>query len=243
MGDPWYVNMEGQFKGPFTARQLKNLALQRSISPETCVRKGTDGRWVKAELVKGLFVQEPVPAADQPGDTSGTAAATSASDEKSPTVLSPDRRVAPRVLAIGFLVAFALIGRAGVLPTIFFCASVAMLLSSFPRYVIDRRELQREFVLLFYPVHIKRWPLRQFEAIETDLEFQLPFWTVIFFGWNWLIVRFLDFIVPWMGGSYIIWLRTFDRDRILAWQGNRESDFKTNLQTLEETTGLPVQRR
>jgi len=243
MVDSWYVKSEGQPKGPFTANQLKKLALQRSISPRTVVRKGAAGRWVQAGRVKGLFPQKAGPASDPTDGAAGTHQTAEASVNEMPAVLSPNRRVVPRLIVIGCLIVFALVGAAGWLPTVFFCASVALLLSSFPRYRINRQELQREFVLLFFPVHIKRWSLRQFEAIETDLEFHLPFWTVIFFGWNWLIVRFLDFIVPWIGGSYIIWLRTWKRSRILAWQGNGEADFKANIETLQQMTGLPIERR
>ena len=119
---------------------------------------------------------------------------------------------------------------------------MALLLSSYPRNQISRDEFQREIAILFMPVHAKRWPLRRFRTIQTDLEFRLPLWTIIFFGFTWLMVRSLDLFMPWMGGSFIIRLRTWKKADIVAWQGNSESDFRANLQTLQAMTGLPVER-
>ena len=244
MGAEWYVNVTGQIKGPFTSDQLKRFALQNSISPRTGVRKGTDGRWVQADRIKGLSFDKAAQGGEQTEDAVRTqvtpeAAVTGAEF----TVLSPHRRITPRVIALGCLIVFALIGTAGAFQKAFFCGSMALLLGTFPRYRVNRQELQCEFVLMFCPVHTKSWPFNRFEAIETDLDFQLPFWTIIFFGWNWLMVKFLDFIVPWMGGSYMIWLRTWKRDRVLAWQGNGDTDFQSNLETLQRVTGLPIERR
>jgi hypothetical protein len=41
--------------GPLSASQIKQIANVGHIRPDTLVRKGTDGKWVNAERVKGHF--------------------------------------------------------------------------------------------------------------------------------------------------------------------------------------------
>ena len=43
-------------------------------------------------------------------------------------------------------------------------------------------------------------------------------------------------------GEYKLWLRTESDERVLAWQGNGEGNFRRNLEILEDILGLPVMR-
>lgn len=55
----WFVRKGDKTHGPFTSHQLKQLAGQSKIGPETKVRRGNDGQWVAAQKVKGLFPTKP----------------------------------------------------------------------------------------------------------------------------------------------------------------------------------------
>jgi hypothetical protein len=57
-----------------------------------------------------------------------------------------------------------------------------------------------------------------------------------------LMVWLLDWLIPWAGGEYKLWLRMLAGHRVLAWQGNGESNFRQNLNILEDISGLPVVR-
>ena len=59
---------------------------------------------------------------------------------------------------------------------------------------------------------------------------------------NVLAIWLLDWLIPWAGGDYKLWLRTKSDQRVLAWQGNGEANFRRNLEILEEVSGLPVTR-
>jgi hypothetical protein len=244
VGAVWFVDVDGQSKGPLTPGQLRELALKKRILPQTRVRKGADGRWVQAGQVRGLFEDPGVPAGDaaRPAQRSEQPADEDAADTK-PTTLVPVRNVKVRLLVLACLIVLGLIGSATWYAKAFFCGSMVLLLGTFPRYQLSGKKLEREFFLVFRRVQHKSWRLVSFEAIETDLEFQLPFWTIIFLGWNWLLVKMLDALVPWLGGRYRILLRDYKGQRVLAWQGNGEASFRANLQTLEDLTGLPVERR
>jgi hypothetical protein len=55
MASEWYCRLMGTELGPFTSKQLLEMARQHRITPDDSVRKGSDGDWVGAHRVKGLF--------------------------------------------------------------------------------------------------------------------------------------------------------------------------------------------
>jgi len=55
MASQWYYQIMGEEFGPVSPSELRQLAQTSTISADTLVRKGTDGDWVRAERVKGLW--------------------------------------------------------------------------------------------------------------------------------------------------------------------------------------------
>ena len=55
MANEWYVQHGGKQYGPMTSANLKKLAAEGKISPNTTVRLGSEGTWVPAARVQGLF--------------------------------------------------------------------------------------------------------------------------------------------------------------------------------------------
>ena len=55
MATEWYCLLMGTELGPFTSKQLLEMARQHRITPDDSVKKGADGTWVGAHRVKGLF--------------------------------------------------------------------------------------------------------------------------------------------------------------------------------------------
>jgi uncharacterized protein DUF4339 len=62
----WYCQLQGLTSGPFTKEEVKFLALRGKLSQNDRVRKGTEGEWVRADSLKGLFEETPRPAARTP---------------------------------------------------------------------------------------------------------------------------------------------------------------------------------
>jgi len=60
MAVEWFVHAKGREHGPFSSQQLKQLASRGQIGPETPVKQGAGGQWVRARRVKGLF-ETPAP--------------------------------------------------------------------------------------------------------------------------------------------------------------------------------------
>jgi hypothetical protein len=55
MAGEWFCRIAGNQRGPLSAAQLKLLATHGELRAQDLVRQGTDGPWVPAERVKGLF--------------------------------------------------------------------------------------------------------------------------------------------------------------------------------------------
>ena len=62
MANEWYVEHGGKRYGPMTSAQLKKLAVDGKISPTTNLRSGSEGAWVPAGRVQGLFADGRAPA-------------------------------------------------------------------------------------------------------------------------------------------------------------------------------------
>jgi hypothetical protein len=55
MATQWYCRLMGTELGPFTSKQLLEMARGHRLMPDDSVKKGADGMWVAAHRVKGLF--------------------------------------------------------------------------------------------------------------------------------------------------------------------------------------------
>jgi len=58
----WFLKVGNQVHGPMSAAELRQKAAAGLIGPETPIRKGADGQWVRAEKVQGLFQSPPTEA-------------------------------------------------------------------------------------------------------------------------------------------------------------------------------------
>ena len=57
MATAWFYTTKGQKQGPVNSQQLKELALQRVLSPSDMVWKEGMSEWAPASKIKGLFPQ------------------------------------------------------------------------------------------------------------------------------------------------------------------------------------------
>jgi hypothetical protein len=55
MATQWYCRLMGTELGPFTSKQLLEMARSHQLMPDDSVKKEVDGMWVAAHRVKGLF--------------------------------------------------------------------------------------------------------------------------------------------------------------------------------------------
>jgi hypothetical protein len=163
------------------------------------------------------------------------------------TPLVPQPKVWLRATILVFMTAFALIVGSRPVPMIGSCLLMAGLFSTFPRCRIGPKQFEKEWFVFFLPVRVTRINLADAIQIETDVEQRMGLsggcLLSLFVGvQNVLMVWLLDWLIPWAGGDYKIWLRTKSGGRVLAWQGNGDDNFRRNLETIEDVSGLPVTR-
>lgn len=163
------------------------------------------------------------------------------------TYLVPNRRMTPRLIVLAGLVALFFIANAWY-HTLLFGLVMASWLGTYPRVSLNHQMVQREFLVMFVSAHVRRWSWRKFVCIETGLEPRfgvgLGCLMAAMVGiWNVILAKTLDWLVPWFGGDYKIWVQDLSERRVLVWQGNGESYFRRNLDVLQEASGLPVERR
>ena len=142
--------------------------------------------------------------------------------------LVPQPKIWLRATILILLIALAWIGESSWCAKGIFALAMAGLLGTFPRLRIDTEYFQREWFVAFLPVYGRRIRLDKLVQIETDVETRLGAEVgvvlAVFVGaWNVLMIWLFDWVIPWLGGDYKLWLRTKSDRRILAWQGNGEA--------------------
>ena len=77
MAPRWFCNLAGSELGPLSPSQLKKLAATGRLRKDDFVRKGTDGEWVRAGRVKGLFkIQDGQANSEEPASEPASESAT-----------------------------------------------------------------------------------------------------------------------------------------------------------------------
>ena len=163
------------------------------------------------------------------------------------TSLLPQPKIWLRVLILVLLLSMTLIGTAPWAVKLIAALTMVAVLGTFPRPRINSEFFEKEWFVVFVPVSVRRTPMADVVQIETDLEYRIGlaggFVLSLFIGlWNMLMIWLLDWLIPWAGGDYKLWLRTASGDRVLAWQGNGETNFRQNLEILEDVSDKPVTR-
>jgi len=91
MASEYFCTLKGKPAGPFSADELKGLAVVGKLSPSDFLRKGKEGEWVSASKFKRLFEEKqstPLPP-----------------DRQSPS--SPDRgRIKDKAILAGIIIVF-----------------------------------------------------------------------------------------------------------------------------------------
>lgn len=160
------------------------------------------------------------------------------------TLLLPNPRLPWRIAGFAVMVAIALISTVSWPSKIGFILWMAFFLGSFRIARIREDRFERRMVLMFVPLPLKSWPLKQFLHIETKTEAGPGVGTLVVIGFAWWIVWYvLDWLVPWMGGNLKLRLRPPKGPRVVVWQGNSLDNFEENLRILHGATGLGVERR
>lgn len=158
--------------------------------------------------------------------------------------LVPIPRVSLRWILFAVLALFALFSNTPWLMKPLALIVPAFITGTYRESRIRNGRFQTRMVYFFVPGRRRSWKLERFVAVETELEQHAGCLTILFFGpFFWFLTYVVDWLLPWLGGDFILWLHTAKGKRILAWQGSSDENFQENLNTLVSVTGAEVIRK
>jgi len=161
-----------------------------------------------------------------------------AGEERVPLV--PVQRLRIRMIIVVVLTSLAIASERTFTTLVGVPLVAAGLLGTYPEIYVQGKQLERRLRVLFFEVRVTRFSFEPCTQIETDVEPPLGIGWAAVLGIYWLSCLVLDRVVPWLGGVYRIWVRTYRGQRIQVWQGNGEANFRANLDILRNETGLPL---
>ena len=149
-----------------------------------------------------------------------------------------------RVPVLAVLLASIVLGNLAWWQKVFVAVMLTLLAGTFRRSCVRGDKFRTGMTIMFYRLPIRQWKLERFVTIEVETEGRLHFgWVVLMELCLWLWLRLSDYLFPWIGGEFGLWLCSVKGKRVLAWQGNSEDYFRNNLEMLETATGAEVQRK
>src|SRR4029077_13406331 len=121
------------------------------------------------------------------------------------TMLHPVPRLWLRLTIFIALVAFFSIGHATWMSKLGFAFWMAFFLGSYRVARLNDGYFERRMVFMFVPLRLKRWQLERCIQIETVWEEGMNIgWALVIGPALWLWSRFFDWVMPWMGGGYVL---------------------------------------
>ncbi len=102
---------------------------------------------------------------------------------------------------------------------------------------------EQQFVVGFVPLKVQKYRLKRIESLGVDIEEPVGVLWVFIIGVGTLFTFWVfDWLFPWMGGRFRLWLLTRTEKRVLAWQGNCQDTLNETVAQFEKTTGLKCER-
>ncbi len=119
---------------------------------------------------------------------------------------------------------------------------VASVVGTYRQSRICGDRFESRMILLFWPLRVRKWKLDRVVVIETEMASRGGMGAGLLIAPLWIFGRICDWLLPWLGGDIKLWLRSAKGKRVLAWQGNSDEHYQTNLEILQTATGADVQR-
>ena len=102
---------------------------------------------------------------------------------------------------------------------------------------------EQQYFIAFVPIKPQKYRLRKIEAVGIDIEEQAGVSWVLLIGLQMLLTMWVfDWLFPWMGGRFRVWLLLQSKKRVLAWQGSCQDTLNETVARLEEATNLKSER-
>ncbi len=123
------------------------------------------------------------------------------------------------------------------------CLVGLVILGTFRQTTVSASQITWQYRFGFMPFYSRTLRLQNQTCILTGWEERSGLGEALLLGmWAMCIAPLADWLCPWPGGSYRLWVKNSEGKRVLVWRGRVERTFHRNHKLLSQTTGLPSQR-
>lgn len=123
------------------------------------------------------------------------------------------------------------------------CLLAVAILGTYRETLISRTRVTWKLCLMFIPVGKWTCTLQDAQSVCSEYEEQGGMIEALLLGlWGLLLAPLLDWLCPWRGGVFKLWIKGRQGMKILVWRGRSERAFHSNHRLLHAVTGLPGPR-
>ncbi len=120
------------------------------------------------------------------------------------------------------------------------CLISLVLLGTFRTTTVSARRITWKYRFGFLPFYTRHLALQDHCQIVTGWEERSGLGEALLLGlWAACVAPLADWLCPWPGGQYRLWVKTPHGKRILVWRGRVGRSYYRNHKLLGQATGLP----
>ncbi|MDB5336253.1 MAG: hypothetical protein JWN70_1872 [Planctomycetaceae bacterium] len=123
------------------------------------------------------------------------------------------------------------------------CLLGLIVLGTFRTITVSNQQITWKYRFGFLPFYTSQLNLKDQTSIVTGWEERSGLGEALLLGlWGACVAPLADWLCPWRGGPYRLWVKSTQGVRTLIWRGRVERSFHRNHKLLGQATGLPSQR-
>ena len=123
------------------------------------------------------------------------------------------------------------------------CLISLLILGTFRTITVSSQQITWTYRLSFLPFYTSQLSLKDQSNIVTGWEERSGLGEALLLGlWSTCVAPLADWLCPWRGGPYRLWVKNTQGTQTLVWRGRVERTFYRNHKLLSQATGLPSQR-
>lgn len=124
-----------------------------------------------------------------------------------------------------------------------YCLLGLVVLGTFRTTTVSASQIEWRYRFGFIPYHSSRLSLVNQISLLTGWEERSGLGEALLLGlWAACFAPLADWLCPWPGGSYRLWVKNSHGQRVLVWRGRVQRTFHRNHKLLSQVTRLPSQR-
>lgn len=121
------------------------------------------------------------------------------------------------------------------------CLTAVLVLGTYRETLVSKTNVSWKIYLAFFSLGTWKFSLQDATLLTSEWEEQGGMMEALMLGmWGLLLAPLLDWLAPWRGGLFKLWIRTSQGRKILVWRGRSERSFHYNQRLMQTVTMLPT---